>query len=960
MRPKVSALLVSHDGAPWLPAVLDALQAQTSPPDRVIAVDTGSTDAGPELLADRLGPDAVHHLPADTGFGAAVTQALDRTAALDEAEWVWLLHDDSAPAPDALERLLEAATLEPGVDVLGPKLREWPSLRRLLEVGVTLSGTGRRETGLERGEYDQGQHDQRRQVLAVNTAGMLVRRSVLEQLGFDPHLPVLGADLDFGWRAARAGHRTLTVPEAIVFHVEAAARGRRVTPLTGRRVRRTERRAALHTMLTNCSAAALPFLVLRLLLGSVLRALGLLLLRAPREAFDELAAVAATYARPLRIWKGRRSRARAAVVSARDVRPLLAPPWLPYRHGLDVLTEAGTALARQAGDAATARRARLREDGTALEAAETGPVPAEAQNLPADTGLVARWVTNPVALALAGLLVLALWSARGRLGGGLLSGGALLPAPDSAFDWWATYLSAGHDLGTGSTAPAAPYLLPLAALGTVLLAKAWLVLDVLLLLAVPLAAAGGYRFLLRLTGSRAAALWGAMAYGLLPVLTGAVGQGRVGTVAAALLLPWLAHSALFLGPDETVDRRRRAAWRTTLWLALVSAFAPLAWLMAAVVTVLVLVLGMAGAIGPAAAWRRPATWLPVAVPVLVSPVLLLPWTVATWSHQGFASLLTEAGLSAPSLVDALGWTDIVFARPGGSAPWWLGIGVVLAAVAALVRTDRRRPVLAAWLVLVVALVTTAALSRVEVALASEPVAHPLWLGLPLLVAQAAAVTAAAVAGSGIAVRLSGASFGWRQPLGAAVVVLALLSPLAGVLWWTVSGTEGPLDRRPLQPAPPYMIDAAAQDPSRGVLVVRGSDTGGYTYLLLRDAGLRLGDESVLPPVDEQQPLTEVLGRLATAPEPEDVTELQGYGVGFVYAPAPADPELAGNLDSVSGLTRASAIAPGSRAWQLAEPAANAAPVTFEQSAARPWLLLVQGLALVAVAVLAAPTRRVTR
>ena len=50
-------------------------------------------------------------------------------------------------------------------------------------------------------------------VLAVNTAGMLVRRSVLDDLGgFDDQLPVFGNDIDFGWRAAAAGHRTIVVP----------------------------------------------------------------------------------------------------------------------------------------------------------------------------------------------------------------------------------------------------------------------------------------------------------------------------------------------------------------------------------------------------------------------------------------------------------------------------------------------------------------------------------------------------------------------------------------------------------------------------------------------------------------------------------------------------------------------------------------------------------------------------
>ncbi|MGN6574631.1 MAG: glycosyltransferase family 2 protein, partial [Nocardioides sp.] len=167
----VTALLVSHEGARWLPAVLDGLAGQTRAPDRVVALDTGSTDDSAGLLAERLGADAVHALAPRTSYGDAVTAGLDAVPETRDDEWVWLLHDDSAPTPRALETLLAAAEANPGVDVLGPKLREWPSLRRLLEVGVTISGTAHRETGLERGEYDQGQHDRRREALAVNTAG---------------------------------------------------------------------------------------------------------------------------------------------------------------------------------------------------------------------------------------------------------------------------------------------------------------------------------------------------------------------------------------------------------------------------------------------------------------------------------------------------------------------------------------------------------------------------------------------------------------------------------------------------------------------------------------------------------------------------------------------------------------------------------------------------------------------
>ena len=246
----VTVVLVSHGGARWLPAVLDGLRRQTHAPDRVVAVDTGSRDDTLDLLTADLGPEAIRSAGRQTSFAEAVDLGLELAGESrgtdEESDWVWLLHDDANPAPDALAALLAAAASDPAADILGPKLREWPSLRRLLEVGVTISATGRRETGLERGEYDQGQHDDVRRVLAVNTAGMLVRRRTLRELGgFERALPIFGNDIDFGWRAAAAGRRTIVVPQAVVFHAEAAHRGSRRTSLTGRHTHYQERRAAL-------------------------------------------------------------------------------------------------------------------------------------------------------------------------------------------------------------------------------------------------------------------------------------------------------------------------------------------------------------------------------------------------------------------------------------------------------------------------------------------------------------------------------------------------------------------------------------------------------------------------------------------------------------------------------------------------------------------------------------------
>ncbi len=171
----MGAVLVTHDGGRWLPQVLASFSALEHAPTSWRVVDVSSTDDGPELVREAFGPDRVTYAPAGTGFGAAVRLAVDT---MPRTDWLWLLHDDAIVEPGALAALLDEATAADDVAVAGPKIREWPSLRRLLEVGLTVTSTGVRETGLETGEPDAGQHDWPKDVLAVDTAGMLVRRRV--------------------------------------------------------------------------------------------------------------------------------------------------------------------------------------------------------------------------------------------------------------------------------------------------------------------------------------------------------------------------------------------------------------------------------------------------------------------------------------------------------------------------------------------------------------------------------------------------------------------------------------------------------------------------------------------------------------------------------------------------------------------------------------------------------------
>ena len=226
-------------------------------------VDVASTDGSADMLRDSFGAERVSHAPSGTGFGDAVRLALE---SLPRTDWIWLLHDDSSVLPGTLSGLLDTATSAADIAVVGPKIREWPSLRRLLEVGLTITATGSRETGLETGEPDAGQHDRERDVLAVNTAGMLIRRDVWDELG----------GFDRRAAAARRRHRfRLAGCSCRLSHADGSDCG--AVPRRGVQTRHPHaapqvtfphwepRRAALYTLLVNTAMPMFLFQYVRLI-----------------------------------------------------------------------------------------------------------------------------------------------------------------------------------------------------------------------------------------------------------------------------------------------------------------------------------------------------------------------------------------------------------------------------------------------------------------------------------------------------------------------------------------------------------------------------------------------------------------------------------------------------------------------------------------------------------------------
>ncbi|MGP3932238.1 glycosyltransferase [Nonomuraea sp. KM88] len=913
-RPCVTAIVVAHDGGRWLGETLRALAGQSRRPDRVAGVDNGSRDGSVDLLARTLGRGNLISLPRSTGFGESVAAALERLPSAGPDEWIWLLHDDCAPDRRALEALLAAAEQHPKAAVLGPKLRDWLDRRLLLEVGVRVGRTGRRDTGLEPREFDQGQHDGTHDVMAVSTAGMLIRRDVWEQVGgLDPFLPLFRDDLDLCWRVRNAGHRVLNVTSAVAWHAEAAARRRRRITVSGDHPRRLDRRNAIFVVMANLPFGAMLWALLRNVVGSAFRTLLFIVSKQPANALDEMVAMGSVLVHPFRLLRARRARRNGRKKGYNRTKRLMTPRGAVWRRLTDMIQSflAGEAPVDSAG----------RHHHSSAEEEDELPPP--------DTGAVKRFLSRPGVVLLLALTAVSLVAERSLLGGERLGGGALVPVTGGASDLWAFYTEGFHDVGLGSDAWAPPYVAVLAVLSTLALGKTWLAVSVLLLGSVPLAGASAYLATRHIIPAVPARAWAAGTYALLPVATGAIAAGRLGTAVVFVLLPLYTSFGTVLLSGER-RRARRAAWGLGLLLAVGTAFVPLVYPLFAV-------LGVLAAVAFGGVRRGVVTSMVIALAVPVA--LLSPWLATLAADPG--KILLEAGLHDPALTDpVLAPESLLALSPGGPGlpPFWVTAGLITAALAALLMRRQRMIVAIGWGVALYGMLAAILVSRVTVEGARA------WPGVPLAFAGTGLLVLVGLTAHRLAELRAG---GGLRKLGAtAVAAVAFSTPLLAAGFWVAGGVRGPLVGDA-----PDVLPALATTYSRNgerTLVIEGS---AFTVLHARTP---LIGEAELPVASGGRTQVRAAAEGLAGGRGGDAATLARHGIAMVAVAPPVSPELAKRLDSQPSLQRMS-LSDAGGLWRLTEPVTRV-PARPDSALHTPWLWAQAALVLVAV-VMAAPGRR---
>jgi len=214
---------VIHDSEPELPGLLDSVERLPEPRPRMIVVDSGSRDRGPELAAER-GAELIR-LDGNPGFGAGCNAGIERVVEPVTA----FVNPDVELLDDGLSRLARDAA--GGGALLAP---------RLLNPDGSIQDSahplpGRPDTLLPAilprrllpTRYEPWRSHTTREVGWAVAACILGRTDELRALGpFDPGAFLFYEDMELCLRARRAGIRTLLRPDVAVRHLGGASTSR--------------------------------------------------------------------------------------------------------------------------------------------------------------------------------------------------------------------------------------------------------------------------------------------------------------------------------------------------------------------------------------------------------------------------------------------------------------------------------------------------------------------------------------------------------------------------------------------------------------------------------------------------------------------------------------------------------------------------------------------------------------
>ncbi len=224
---ELSICIVSWNVRDDLLACLDSIYSGAGDLSvEVIVVDNASADDTALATAQRYPQVRVIENEDNRGFAAGCNQGIEQAT----GRYILLLNPDTLVPPEAPQQMVNFADQHPEAGIIGPKLlypdgrlqyscRHFPTITAAIFRNTFFGRVMPRAASVADYLMSDWDHNEVRKVDWVSGACMLLRRELIEQIGLLDEQFFWGSeDVDYCWRAHKAGWQVLYTPQPEIIH----------------------------------------------------------------------------------------------------------------------------------------------------------------------------------------------------------------------------------------------------------------------------------------------------------------------------------------------------------------------------------------------------------------------------------------------------------------------------------------------------------------------------------------------------------------------------------------------------------------------------------------------------------------------------------------------------------------------------------------------------------------------
>lgn len=219
MTPMISVVVLLWNGEQFVDACLTALRAQNYDAYEIIVVDNASEDRSIEKAA-AYEPDRLIRNEYNAGYAGGNNVGIEAAS----GDIVVLLNQDTEVQTGWLSEIAATFDRDSDIGIVGCK-SYFPGTSTIQHAGGVVDSVDAFTQHTGHGEEDTEQYDELTDVQYVTGAAFAMHRRVIETIGTldDGFNPAFYEEIDYCFRARRAGFRVVCQPEAILYHHETSS-----------------------------------------------------------------------------------------------------------------------------------------------------------------------------------------------------------------------------------------------------------------------------------------------------------------------------------------------------------------------------------------------------------------------------------------------------------------------------------------------------------------------------------------------------------------------------------------------------------------------------------------------------------------------------------------------------------------------------------------------------------------